>query len=63
MVEDHFETMVSSDIITNPLSLVLIHDVGFEGILRNITKTILIDILVKLGILENINVGQNSPPS
>ena len=63
MVEDHFGTMVSSDIVTNPQSLVLIHDVESEGKLSNITKTIPVDISMNLGIVENINVGQNSSPS
>ena len=57
MVEDHFETLVSSDIVTTPQSLVLIHNVESECRLCNITKTIPVDISVKPGVVENIHLG------
>ena len=63
MVEEQFASAVSSDIVTNPKSLILTPDVESEGNLCNITKTIPFDISVKLGILENIQIGQNSSPS
>ena len=63
MVEHKFAIVVSSDIVTDPQSLMLTCDVEFEGNLCNITKTISVDISVKPGILENIQIGQNSSPS
>ena len=63
MVEDHFETLVSYDIVTTPQPLVLIHTIESEGNISNITKTILIDISVKPGVVENIHLGQNCSPS
>ena len=59
MVEDHFETLVSFDIVTTPQSPVLIHIVESEGNLSNITKTILVHISIKLVVIENINLGHN----
>ena len=60
MVENHFTSMVSSDIVHNPQSLILTRSVDFERNLSNITKTILVDISVKPGVFENIFIGQNS---
>ena len=54
MVEEQFASTVSSDIVTDPQSLILICDVESEGNLCNITKTILVDISVKPSISENI---------
>ena len=48
MVEDHYETPVSSDIVTIPKSLVLIHNVESEGNLSNITKIVPVDISIKM---------------
>ena len=44
MVEDQFTSMVSSDIVLNPQSLILTRSVDSEGNLCNITKTIPVDI-------------------
>ena len=60
MVEDHFTSTVSSDIVLNPQSPILTRSVDFEGNLCNITKTMPVDISVKLGIFENISIGQKS---
>ena len=57
MVEDHFTSMVSSDIVLNPQSLILTRSVDSEGNLCNITKTMPLDISVKPGVLENIFIG------
>ena len=62
MVEDHFTSTVSFDIVPNPQSLILTCSVDSEGNLCNITKTIPVDISVKLGVSENISIGQNSSP-
>ena len=60
MVEDHFTSMVSSNIVLNPQSPILTSSVDSEGNVCNITKTMPIDISVKLGISKNIFIGQNS---
>ena len=57
MVENHFSPMVSSDIVLNPQSPILTRSVDSEGNLCNITKTIPIDISVKLSVSENISIG------
>ena len=62
MVEDHFTSMVSSNIVLNPQSPILTRSVDSEGNLCNITNTIPIDISVKPGVSENISIGQNSSP-
>ena len=63
MVEEHFTSTLSSNIVTNPQSPVLTHDVESEGNLSNITKNVSIDISLNPGVIENINVGHNSSPS
>ena len=60
MVEDHFASNVSSDIVMDPQSLILTRSVESEGNLFNITKTMPVDISVKSGVSENIYIGQNS---
>ena len=62
MVENHFASMVSSDIVLNPQYLILTRSVDSEGNLCNITKTMPVDISVKPGIYENIHIGQKSSP-
>ena len=60
MVENHFASTVSSDIVLHPQYLILTHNVVSEGNVCNITKTIPIDISMKPGVAENISIGQNS---
>ena len=62
MVEDHFISTVSSDIVTNPQSPILIRSVDSKGNLCNIKKTMPVDISVKPSISENIFIGQYSSP-
>ena len=50
VVEEHLSSAVSSDVVTDPHSLILTHDVELEGNLCNITKTISVDISVKPGV-------------
>ena len=57
MVEEHFTLAVSSDIVMDPQSPILIHNVESKGNLCNITKTIPIDISMKPSISENIFIG------
>ena len=40
--------------------MILIRDAESKGNLCNITKTMLVDISVKPGVSENIQIGQNS---
>ena len=47
MVEEHFASNVSYDIVTDPQSPILTRGVNSEGNLCNITKTMLVDISVK----------------
>ena len=62
MVEDHFTSTISFDIVTNPQSSILTRSVNSEGNLYNIIKTMPIDISVKPGVSENIFIAQNSSP-
>ena len=62
MVEDQVTSMVSSDIVLNPQSLILTRSVDSEGNLYNITKTMPVDISVNPYIFENIHIGQKSSP-
>ena len=62
MVEDHFTSTVSSDIVPNPQPPILTRSVDSEGNLCNITKTMPVDISMKPGVSENIFIGQNSSP-
>ena len=62
VVEDHFTSVVSSDVVMDPHSLILTRDVESEGNLCNITKTMLVDISVKPCISYHIHIGQNSSP-
>ena len=63
VVEEKFTSTVSSNIVMDPQYLTLIHGVESEGNLCNITKTIRVNISVKLGVSDNIQIGQNSSPS
>lgn len=62
LVEDKLTSIISSDIVKNPQIPILIHDVLSEGNMGNITKKIPINILVKLGIVENIHIAKNHAP-
>ena len=62
MVEDHFTSTFSSDIVLNPQSLILTRSVDFEENLCNITKTMPIDISVKPGVPKKKFIKQNSSP-
>ena len=62
MVEDHFTSMVSSDIVLNPHSPILTCSVDSKGNLCNITKNMPIDISVKPGVSKNIFIRQDSSP-
>ena len=59
MVENDFESLVSSDIVVSPQSHVLIQNVESQGNLRNTTKMKLIDISMKPNVIEHIHLGHN----
>ena len=59
LVENYFESLVSSDIVVSPQTHVLIQNIESEGKLRNINKTTLINILVKPGVIDHIHLGHN----
>ena len=63
VVEEHFSSVVSSEVVKEPHSLILTCDVESEGNLCNITKIFLVDISVKPGVLEHIQIGEHSSPS
>ena len=54
-----FVTLISSDIVKNPQTLVLLQGTDSEGNLCNITQTTPIDISVNPKIVEHVHVGQN----
>ena len=60
MVEYHFTSTISFDIVLHPQSPILKRSVDSEGNLCNITKTMPVDISVKRGVSENIFIRQNS---
>jgi hypothetical protein len=62
MVENNIKSIVPPDIVANPQSPILTQDTISEGNLGNITPTISIDISVKPGIVEHIQLGQNCSP-
>jgi len=48
---------------THPIqTLVLVHEVLFEGNMGNITTTMPLDISINPGIVENIHVGVSCSP-
>ena len=63
VVEEHFASTVSSDVVKYPHSLILTRDVKSEGNLCNITKMILVEISVKPGVSEHIQIAQHYSPS
>ena len=51
LMEDNLESIISPDIVKNPQTLILTHNVLSEGNMGNITETFPIDISVKSGIV------------
>jgi hypothetical protein len=50
------------DVVDSPQSPILTQDTISEGNLGNISSTVVIDISIKEGIVENINLGANCSP-
>ena len=59
LVDSYFVYIISSDMVEYPQMPVLLEGFDSEGNLYNITKTIPIDISVKLGCFEHVHIGQN----
>ena len=57
VVEYPFASTVSSDVVTGPQSPILTHHVESKGNLCNNTKTMPMDISVKHGVSEIIQIG------
>ena len=53
------ESLISTDIATHLQTPVLLQNSESEGNLCNITKTIPMDISVRLGTIEHVHVGKN----
>ena len=58
-IEKDIKSIVSNDIVQHPQTPILTEDVLFEGNLANISVIVSIDISVKLGVMENIQLGQS----
>jgi hypothetical protein len=50
------------DVIEDPQSPILMTDTLSEGNMGNISTTVMIDISIKEGVMENINLGANCTP-
>jgi hypothetical protein len=50
------------DVTNSPQSLILTQDTISEGNLGNISTMVIIDISIKEGVVENINIGANCTP-
>ena len=52
-----FVSLISSDIVKNPQTPVLLHDTDSKGNLCKITQTSPIDISMKLETVEHVHIG------
>ena len=53
------KSLISTDIVNHLQTPVLLQNTESEGNLCNITRTTLIDILVKPGTIEHVHIGHN----
>ena len=58
-VEFDIVSLISTDIVCNPQTPLLLQGTDFEGNLCNITQKTPIDISVTHGTIEHVHVGQN----
>ena len=58
-VDFYHISLISTGIVNNLQTPVLLQNINSEGNLCNITQTTPIDILVKLEIVDHVHVGQN----
>ena len=58
-MEKDIKSIISTDIVQHPQTPILIEDVFSERNLANISVTVSIDISIKPGVVENIQLGQS----
>lgn len=58
-IQEDIHSIFPLDVVDFPQSPILTQDTIFEGNLGNITFTVIIDISIKEGVVENINLGAN----
>jgi hypothetical protein len=61
-IQEDIHYVFPPDVVDFPQSPILTQDTLTEGNLGNISYTIFIDILIKEGVMENINLGANCSP-
>jgi hypothetical protein len=58
-IEKYIFSIFPSNIVDSPQSPILTEDTIFEGNLGNISDTVTVEIFIKEGIVENIQLGVN----
>jgi hypothetical protein len=61
-IQEDIQSVFPPDVVNFPQPPILTQDTLSEGNLGNISSMIVIDILVKEGVVENINLGANCSP-
>jgi hypothetical protein len=61
-IQEDIHSVFPSDVVDFPQSPILTQDTLSEGNLGNISSTIVIDISIKEGVMENINLRANCSP-
>jgi hypothetical protein len=61
-IQEDIHSIPPPDVVDSPQSPILTQDTISEGNLGNISSMVVIDISIKEGIMENINLGANCSP-
>jgi hypothetical protein len=61
-IQEDIYSIFPPDVVNFPQSPILTQDTISEGNLGNIASTVIIDILIMEGVVENINLGANFLP-
>jgi hypothetical protein len=61
-IQEDIHSIFLPDVVDFPQSPILTQDTISEGNLGNITSMVIIDISIKEGVVENINLGVNCSP-
>ena len=61
-VENILQNLIYSNTVSQPIDPIMTSFALLEGNLWNILKTISIDILVKLGVVEHVQIGVEFSP-
>jgi hypothetical protein len=61
-IQEDIHSIFPPDVVDFPQSPILTQDTISEGNLGNISSTVVIDISIKEGVMENINLGANCSP-